>query len=98
MSLGLAKRFLGPFGEIIILELSTCIDMAHPQHFFNPNDISYSLWYLGGNNVDQFFVGIMVTVTEDGCANILIEFAFEDIVNYCLIDCRTSSQKFCCFW
>ena len=76
MSLGLTKRFLGPFGEIIILELSTCIDMAHPQHFFNPNDISYSLWYLGCNNADQFFVCIMVAVTEGGGADILIEFAF----------------------
>jgi len=91
IGLGLPKSLLGPLCQIVILELCTCIDMAHPQHLLNSDNVSYPLWYLGSNDIDQLFVGVIIAITEGWGADILIEFAFEDIVNYCLVNCCASS-------
>jgi hypothetical protein len=59
--------------------------VTHSHHFLRPDDISDPSWDLSRYDRDQTAIAFMVAIAEDWGAKVLVEFTFEDVVDYCLV-------------
>lgn len=57
-----------------VLELSTCKDMAHSDHFLDSNHVFDATWNLRSHDFDQLPILVMIAIGKAWGTYLLVQF------------------------